>query len=957
MADSIIQTSFNSGEWAPSLNARVDLQKYRSGAALLRNFFVDYRGGATTRPGTKYILQTKSTNTVRLIPFQASFSVSYALEFGDSYLRFYSRGAPVLEAAIAITSATAASPGVFTKNTHGLNNGDWVFASGFTGGTWGTNFNGNYYIVAAATANTFELTDLNGNLINTTGFGVFTAGNVQRVYTIASPYAATELSQIKYAQNVNTMILCHPNHPPYQLVLTSATSWALTAISFGSTVTAPTGLSVATTLGAGTVNYAYVVTAIDSATQESGPSAFATLTNKLDIRTNAGTNTISWSTVTGAVQYNIYRAQLSYAGAVPAGSMFGFIGNTTSTSFIDSNILPDFTQTPPIPQNPFSGSGVQSVTITNPGTGFTSVPGVTFSGGGGSGAAGSAVMVNGNSPIITVAGSGYFAGEAVTINGDTSGLVLVVTSVDGSGGITGLIVGLNGQVTSGSIVTSGFLIGSLGRFAQASISWGVKSIGITNPGTGYATPPAVGFVGGGGINAAANTVLGSPSSGNPTVPGFFQQRLILAGPVSSPQQFNMSKPGAPYNFDISQIIQPDDAIQGTLVSGQLNTIQYMMPMPTGLIMISDKQAWLINGGSPGSAISATQLVANAQAYNGASGPPPVVATNDVLYVQAKGSIVRDLVFNFYVQVYTGTDISALSSHLFYGFTVNEWAWAEEPFKLLWSIRSDGTLLCLTFLKEQEFIAWTHSDTLGSFKSIASIVEPSQVGAGSYDSVYLVVQRTINGNVIQYVEHLTQISQPASVSTAWQVDAGISFNGSPTTTFSGAQHLAGATVTGIATTDTGVASIITPFAMPTTGTFTLPAPAAPATGYISVAVGLPFTAQLQTLAIDTGNPNIQGKVKQLPDVVVRVKDALGLSIGQDFNHLVPMKDLVVGNVSSMLTGQQTQIITDLVTGDARTFIGPAYTVPGQYCIQQSNPLPATILGVIPNITVGDEGTKR
>ncbi len=67
MGDSIIQTSFNSGEWAPSLNARVDLQKYHSGAALLRNFFVDYRGGATTRTGTKYILQTKSTSTVRLI--------------------------------------------------------------------------------------------------------------------------------------------------------------------------------------------------------------------------------------------------------------------------------------------------------------------------------------------------------------------------------------------------------------------------------------------------------------------------------------------------------------------------------------------------------------------------------------------------------------------------------------------------------------------------------------------------------------------------------------------------------------------------------------------------------------------------------------------------------------------------------------------------------------------------
>ena len=106
MADVVIQSSFNSGEWSPKLYARVDLTKYRSGAALLENFFVDYRGGASTRPGTKYILQCfKSGTAVRLIPFQASFAVGYVLEFGDHYIRFFFEGSPVLEAATTITSA------------------------------------------------------------------------------------------------------------------------------------------------------------------------------------------------------------------------------------------------------------------------------------------------------------------------------------------------------------------------------------------------------------------------------------------------------------------------------------------------------------------------------------------------------------------------------------------------------------------------------------------------------------------------------------------------------------------------------------------------------------------------------------------------------------------------------------------------------------------------------------
>jgi hypothetical protein len=110
-----------------------------------------------------------------------------------------------------------------------------------------------------------------------------------------------------------------------------------------------------------------------------------------------------------------------------------------------------------------------------------------------------------------------------------------------------------------------------------------------------------------------------------------------------------------------------------------------------------------------------------------------------------------------------------------------------------------------------------------------------------------------------------------------------------------------------------------------------------------------------MALDLGEPTVQGKVKKINAVDVRVADTLGLKIGSSFSHLVEMKDLVVGNVSSMLVGQDSQIVTDLVTGDARTYLDPTYTVPGQYCIQQDQPFPATILGVIPQVEIGD--TKK
>jgi hypothetical protein len=949
MGQPVIQTSFNAGEWAPSLYARVDLQKYHSGASLLENFFVDYRGGATIRAGTKYILQCfKSATQVRLIPFQASFTVSYVLEFGDQYLRFHNNGAPVLENPTTI-SAINIGTSTITDTAHGYANGDWVLLNNIVG-TVGQQLNGNYYIIAGATTNTYTLTDLNGTAIVLTG-AYTSGGTAQRVYTIASPFLATELSLVKFTQNVNQMILCHPNHPPQQLILTTATNWSLTSIIFGPTIQPPATPTVTSTLTSGTtIGYAYVVTSVDGNGQESGPSAFGTIGLTSDIRSVGGTNTVTWTAVTGAVSYNVYRANPRYGAGVPTGSLFGFVGNVTQTTFFDSNVVPDFSQPAPVPQSPFSGSGVQSITLTNQGGAVPVVPGISLTAAppGGTNATAS-LLLKPLTVVVDSGGTNWSVGDGISIPG--LGMVLQVLTVTHPFGAV-----LTAQVnqftaiggSAGSALPTnpqpGVSFNGVGTGASFDFTWGVASITLTNPGTGYLSTPTISFTVG---TAAATATIGAPAAGNPSVPAFAQQRLVLAGPIASPQQFNMSQPGAYYNFNTTVPAQPDNAIQDVLVSGQLNTIKSMIPQPQGLIMLSDKQAWLLNGGSPGAAFDATALVANPQAYSGASDVPPIVATDNILYVQSKGSIVRDLVFNFYTQVYTGTDISVLSSHLFYGFQVLEWAWAEEPFKLVWAVRNDGTMLNLTFLKEQELIAWAHSTTQGQFKSVATVVE-STVTAGNVDAVYTVVQRVINGHTVQYVERVTEINYVNGLDSAWAVDAGISFFGAASLNFSGAQHLANTPVVGIATDNLGNTSAITPLTMGANGSFTLPAPTNGATGYTHVVVGLAYTPTLQTLPLDLGEPTVQGKRKKIAGVTVRVKDCLGLNMGRSAATAVPMADLIVGNVGSMTN----QLVTNLVTGDARGYSDPQWDVPGQYVIQQPLPYPGTVLGVIPEIEIGD-----
>ena len=936
MVDLVIQASFNKGEWAPQLYARVDVQGYRQGAALLQNFTVDYRGGASTRPGSRYILQAwKSQYTVRMITFQAAFNVGYAMEFGQNYIRFYYQGSPVVESGFSVTGITNANPAVATIPGHNYSVGQTIFISGVLGMT---QIDGRYFDVLAVAGNNVTLGTLNGANLDSTAFGAYTSGGTaQRVYTLTSPYAASDLALIKFAQIQNQMVLVHPNYAPYTLTLVAATNWTLVAISFGSTAAAPTNVAVTTTLGNASTNYSYVVTSLDASGQESAPSTPASLLSKQDIRSNAGTNKVTWTPSATGVAYNVYESEVSYFGVIPQGITYGFLGTTKGTTFVDSNISPDFAETPPVTYDPFTGSGVLNVVVSVAGT-YTSVPTATPSGGSPSVAASFAPWLGINSPTVATAGTGYAVGDTINLG---NSVVLTVATLSGSGVAT-VTVASAGYLSSGStpsnpvsqVTTSG-----AGSGATFNLTWGVGGVTVSTPGAGYLSTPTVVF---GSGSAVATATLGASSAGNPSAVSFFQQRLVLAGPTTSPSTFYMSQPGLYYNFNITDPVQASNSITETLVSTTLESIKSIVSSTSGMLVLTDKGSWLINGGSSGSAVSPTAIVASKQSSRGANDVPPIVANYDVLYIGAKGSAVYDLAYNIYFNVFTGTDISINASHLFYGYTIKEWAWAESPFYLAWAVRSDGVMLTLTFLKEQEFSGWTHQTTQGLYQSVCAVTETTTY-AGIVDAVYTVVQRTVNGSTVQYIERIADRVFPNGVSSAWCVDAGIQYSGTPASTFSGAEHLAGLTVTGLAD-----GTVITPFVMPASGIFTLGA------SYSTVTIGLGFTCELQTLAIDVGQAPIQGKLKRIPDVDVRVNNALGLSIGASFTTLVPMKDLVVGAVGSMQSGlnQPLQVVGGLFSGDTRTILDPSYNVYGQFCIQQSQPLPATVLGVFPRLVLGD-----
>lgn len=154
-----------------------------------------------------------------------------------------------------------------------------------------------------------------------------------------------------------------------------------------------------------------------------------------------------------------------------------------------------------------TSGAVQNVTMTNNGTGYTSLPAVAFTGGSGSGAAGTAVLEATSlaSISLTAAGTGYTTTPSVNVvGGGGSGATAVAVIASGSLTAINVTNGGSGYTSPPTIVVSGG--GGSGATGTAVLTaTGVAGVTITAGGTGYTSAPSVAFTGGGG-SAAAGTV-------------------------------------------------------------------------------------------------------------------------------------------------------------------------------------------------------------------------------------------------------------------------------------------------------------------------------------------------------------------------------------------------------------------------------------------------------------------
>lgn len=460
MPESFVNLAFSAGVLAPEFLERRDLEKFQLGLRSGHNWIVDYRGGAVVRPPLEFCSFTKdNTEFVRVVPFQFNLNLAntYCLIFGDQYIRVMQNGRYITESAstATISNITASSVAVVTTSgAHGYSSGDWVYLT-----TAYHYLNYVPFIVRNATSTTFELEIPNLgtplDLSHLSGAGSIT-GTVETIYEIVSPYVTADLREIKFDQYRDLIYITRNGYYPRELSRTADDNWTLSLVDFGGNRDAPDAptISIGTSTAGGSVynpdsasqdaGVLYAVTAVDTLGRESYLKDIAISETIIDITNNAGFISLNWTAVTDAVLYKVYRSLVVLKGhAITYAEQVGYLGETIAPEFNDTNIVPDFTQTPPIVDNPFADGAVISVNITAAGSGYAKDT-TTISANGGTGFEG-LVIVNGDGEVIGVRilnpGTGYSDGS-ITINGDGSGATatIKVSPVGGNNPATSALI-------------------------------------------------------------------------------------------------------------------------------------------------------------------------------------------------------------------------------------------------------------------------------------------------------------------------------------------------------------------------------------------------------------------------------------------------------------------------------------------------------------------------------------
>ena len=353
---------------------------------------------------------------------------------------------------------------------------------------------------------------------------------------------------------------------------------------------------------------------------------------------------------------------------------------------------------------------------------------------------------------------------------------------------------------------------------------------------------------------------------------FFEDRLVLGGSPDQPDTIWTSHTSAYHTFTVGDASE-EKAITLTLLARKVNDIQWLSSSRR-LLSGTRGEEWWAAGPSDTEPMTPADHVARKDSAWGSARIMPVNIGDIVFYIQQGGRTVRELIYDYQKDKYISSDMNVLAEHLTKDYKITAMAYQQQPYQVLWCVRSDGTVLALTYLKEHEVFGWSKH----TFGGTDVVVESVAVIPGNpEDEVWFVVKRTINSLTVRFIEKLKDFNYGTTLADAFFVDCGLTYDSTAATAISGLSHLEGEAVAvladGLVITGHTVAS----------GAITL------ATAASKVHIGLANTPEFETLDAVTQDDKgtLQGILKRITNVTVRLVNSMGGVFGPDSSTTDPI----------------------------------------------------------------------
>lgn len=422
----------------------------------------------------------------------------------------------------------------------------------------------------------------------------------------------------------------------------------------------------------------------------------------------------------------------------------------------------------------------------------------------------------------------------------------------------------------------------------------------------------------------------SEKFGYPQTICFFQDRLCFGGTKKQPYMVWMSRTGDYGNFSVekaSGTVTDDSAVALAFVSRKQFKILHLIAS-TDLIVLTAGNEWTVSGSDT---VTPSKAVPKMQTTRGCSTVEPLMIGGRIVFVQGRGSTVRDMAYSYETDSYGGNDLTLLAKHIIENVQIVDSAYKQEPDSTIYFVRSDGTMACLSYIMEQKVYAWSTIETQGKIEAVAAVQE------GDEDIIYLVVKREINGVAVRNIEYLAKNPAKSNNPDDYiMLDNAIEYSAaekSGGTTEIDAAELAGEKVTVI-----GDGRMYSGLTVSQDGTVTLPAAVQHAF------IGLPYRSivELPNVEIKTGDGTMQGRKKQISNCILRLSNSLGGMVGPDINTM------------DLMNFDEQSAVSDikLFTGDKHmTLPIGGFNNEGRVIIVTDEPYPFNLLAVVREVSFG------